>query len=91
MRTMSRTALMLLGSISLFAFGTTGAIAAQALPAGCTKDQGVITCTSSDPVGNSENSGGQSQTKDTNTTSQGNLTNKKNSCTTGPGNQTTCP
>jgi hypothetical protein len=90
MRTKSRTALMLLGSISLFAFGTTGAIAAQALPAGCTKDQGVITCTSSDPVGNSENSGGQSQSRDTSTTSQGNLTNKKNSCTTGPGNQTTC-
>ena len=85
MRTKSRTALMLLGSLSLFAFGTTGAIAAQALGPGCTKDQGVITCT--DPVGNSENSGGKSQTKDT--TSQGNLTNKK--CTTGPGNQTTCP
>jgi hypothetical protein len=81
---MSRTAfLTLLGSISLFAFGTTGAIAGQ-VPSGCTKDQGTITC--SDPVGNSENSGGQSQTRDT--TSQGNLTNKK--CTTGPGNQTTC-
>jgi hypothetical protein len=87
---MSRTALVaLLGSVSWFAF-TTNAIAAQALPAGCTKDQGTVTCASSDPVGNSESSGGKSQTKDTTTTSQGNLTNKKNSCTTGPGNQTTC-
>ena len=83
MRTKSRTALILLGSMSLFAFGTTGAIAAN-LPGGCTKFQGVVTC--SDPVGQSEASGGQSRTKDT--TSQGNLTNKK--CTTGPGNQTTC-
>ena len=91
MRTMSRTALMLLGSISLFAFGTSGAIAAQALGPGCTKDQGVITCTSSDPVGNSNPKGGQSQDVTTTTTSQGNTTNKKTGCTTGPGNQTTCP
>jgi hypothetical protein len=88
---MSRTALLaLLGSIAWFAVGTTELIAAQALPAGCTKYQGTITCPSSDPVGNSENSGGQSQTTDTSTTSQGNLTNKQNKCTTGPGNQTTC-
>ena len=87
MCTMSRTALLtLLGSISLFAFGTTGAIADQ-LPSNCSRDQGVVTCETSDHVGNSP-SDGPSQTKDTTSTSQGNTTNKK--CTTGPGNQTTC-
>ena len=80
-----------LALVSWFAFGTTEAIAAQALPDGCQKIQGTITCATSDPVGNSESSGGKSQTRDTSTTSQGNLTNKKTSCTTGPGNQTTCP
>ena len=88
---MSRTALVvLLGFMSWFAFGTADAIAAQALPEGCHKDQGTITCTTSDPVGNSESSNGNSQTRDTSTTSQGNLTNKQKKCTTGPGNQTTC-
>jgi hypothetical protein len=74
----------LLASVAFFGIGASGSIAAP-LPDNCTKDQGVITCP--DPVGNSENSGGNSQTRDT--TSRGNLTNKQ--CTSGPGNQTTCP
>jgi hypothetical protein len=79
----------LLASVASFGFGVSGSIAAP-LPDNCTKDQGVVTCQTSDPVGNSENSGGNSQTRDTTDTSRGNLTNKKSSCTSGPGNQTTC-
>jgi Spy/CpxP family protein refolding chaperone len=48
-----------------------GAFAAQALPEGCSKDQGKITCTS----GPGKNQGGVGST----TTSQGNLTNKQQS------------
>jgi hypothetical protein len=92
---MSRAALLallaLLGSMSWFAFGTTDAIAAAPAPDGCQKIHGTILCATSDPVGNSESSGGNSQTRDTSSTSQGNTTNKFQSCTTGPGNQTTCP
>lgn len=54
--------------------------AAQALPEECEKIRGTIECV--DPVGNSENSGGQSQ--EVVTTSQGNLKNKQE-CS-GPGN-----
>jgi len=56
--------------------------AAQALPEECEKIKGTIECV--DPVGNSENSGGQSQ--EVVTTSQGNLKNKQE-CS-GPGNST---
>jgi hypothetical protein len=49
-------------------------------PTNCEKFRGEWIC--EDPVGNSENSDGQSQTVDT--TSRGNLTNKKE-CS-GPGN-----
>jgi len=42
----------------------------------------------SDPVGNSENSGGQSQTGDTDAGGQGNLQNKETCTNSGPGNQT---
>jgi hypothetical protein len=76
--------LAMVASVASFCAGISTAGAAP-LPDNCTKDQGVITCP--DPVGNSENSGGKSQTRDT--TSRGNLTNKQ--CTSGPGNQTTCP
>ena len=46
----------------------------------------------SDPVGNSENSDGKSQTRDDETTSNGTLNNrpKHQECTSGPGNQTSC-
>lgn len=56
------------------------------------RTQGEVTCViaTSDPVGNSESSGGKSQTRDTTTTStgQGNSGNKSksSSCTSGPGN-----
>jgi hypothetical protein len=92
---MSRTASLprliayaMLASIAAFAFSSSGAMAAQALPPGCQKVQGTITCTSSDPVGNCQNN--QCQTRDEDTSSQGNLNNKKCSCTSGPGNQITC-
>jgi hypothetical protein len=64
-----------------FAFST-AVFAAQALPEECEKIKGTITCV--DPVGNSEESGGQSQSVDT--TSQGNLKNKQE-CS-GPGAST---
>ena len=52
--------------------------AAQSLPSGCTKTQGTITCvTPTTQVGNSSNYKGGSTT-----TSQGNLTNKKQSTPT---------
>lgn len=60
------------------------------------KVNGTVTCTfaTSDPVGNSEASGGQSQTRDTTTTNggQGNLGNKDTSTSScvGPGNAK-CP
>ena len=60
------------------------------------KVNGSVSCTyeTSDPVGNSEASGGQSQTRDTTTVKggQGNLSNKETldtSCT-GPGNSRNC-
>jgi hypothetical protein len=80
----------MLAFLAAFAFGASGAMADPCCPAGCQKVNGTITCTSSDPVGNSENSGGQSQSRDTDTSSQGNFTNKKCSCVSGPGNQITC-
>ena len=57
-----------------------------------TKTNGTVTCTIVDPVGNSENSDGQSQTRDSSNTEQGNLTPKdKNPTTcTGPGNSKNC-
>ena len=56
------------------------------------KTNGTVSCViaTSDPVGNSEASGGKSQTRDTTTTSggQGNLDNKetRDTQTSGPGN-----
>jgi hypothetical protein len=76
--------LAILASVASFGLGVSGAIADPA-PAGCTKEQGLIVCP--DPVGNSQNSDGKSQTRDTQ--SRGNTTNKL--CTSGPGNQTSCP
>jgi hypothetical protein len=57
-----------------------------------TKVNGVVTCTVVDPVGNSEASGGKSQTRDTSDAEQGNLTpkNKNASTCTGPGNSKNC-
>ena len=56
------------------------------------RDGGTVKCLVSDPVGNSENSGGKSQTRDEETTSNGTLNNrpKHQECTSGPGNQTSC-
>ena len=56
------------------------------------RDGGTVSCTISDPVGNSENSDGKSQTRDDETTSNGTLNNrpKHQECTSGPGNQTSC-
>lgn len=56
------------------------------------RDGGQVSCIVSDPVGNSENSGGKSQTRDDSTTSNGTLNNtpQKEECTSGPGNQSSC-
>ena len=53
-----------------------------------TKVKGTVTCTVIDPVGNSEVSGGKSQSRDTADAEQGNLTPKDKNATTstGPGN-----
>jgi hypothetical protein len=91
---MSRTALlMLLGSISLFAFGTTTALAASPSQTSCesgggtfTNDSGTKTCTyPSTGVGNCQNNTcQQTQTTDT---GQGNLGNKPGTTCTGPKGQ----
>jgi hypothetical protein len=92
---MSRTASLprliayaMLASIAAFAFSSSGAMADPTVPPGCDKVRGEILCSSSDPVGNCEND--QCQTRDEKTSSRGNLTNKKCTCTSGPGNQITC-
>ena len=85
---MSRT-IAILAAVATLTLYTSPTSAAN-LPSNCTKVQGTITCETEDPVGNSENSGGNSQTRETTTTSQGNLSNKRNSCSSGPGNQSTC-
>jgi hypothetical protein len=53
-----------------------------------TRTNGSVSCVTSDPVGNSENSGGKSQTRDTDEGGQGNLSNKETCTASGPGNQT---
>jgi len=57
-------------------------MAAQSLPAGCEKETGDILC--EDPVGESEASGGQSQSVDTST--KGSLHNTNKLECSGPGN-----
>ncbi len=52
-----------------------------------TRTNGAVDCVVSDPVGNSENSDGKSQTRDTDAGGQGNLGNKETCAETGPGNQ----
>jgi hypothetical protein len=54
------------------------------------RDGGTVSCTYSDPVGNSENSGGKSQTRDKEESSKGTLKNDpQHECEeSGPGNQT---
>jgi hypothetical protein len=94
------------GTLSLgmwIGIGSTLASAASPSQSSCTssggtfyKVNGTVTCTfaTSDPVGNSESSGGQSQSRDTTTTNtgQGNDGNKATSGSTcvGPGNAK-CP
>jgi hypothetical protein len=70
--------LLMASALVLASFGT--ASAQFDAPTNCEKFRGEWIC--EDPVGNSENSDGNSQTVDT--TSRGNLTNKKE-CS-GPGN-----
>lgn len=65
---------------AFFLAASTSTFAAPDYGDDCEKIRGTITCV--DPVGNSENSGGQSQ--EVVTTSQGNLKNKQE-CS-GPGN-----
>ena len=50
-----------------------------------TKVQGQVSCVIVDPVGNSEASGGKSETRDIDTTGQGNIGNKTQKLCTGPG------
>jgi hypothetical protein len=52
-----------------------------------TRTNGSVSCVVSDPVGNSENSGGKSQTRDNDAGGQGNLANKETCTQSGPGNQ----
>jgi hypothetical protein len=93
MRTKSRTALMLLGSISLFAFGTTTALAASPSQQQCeasggtfTNEAGTKVCVSGPtPVGNCQNN--SCQTTTTTNTGQGNLDNKPTSKCSGPPGQ----
>jgi hypothetical protein len=90
---MSRISLMLLGSISLFAFGTTAALAASPSQTTCeaaggtfTNDSGTKVCTSGPtPVGNCDNN--SCQTTTTTNTGQGNLGNKPTSTCVGPPGQ----
>ena len=53
-----------------------------------TRTNGSVSCETSDPVGNSERSGGKSQTRDVDEGGQGNLSNKETCTASGPGNQT---
>jgi hypothetical protein len=93
MRTKSRTALMLLGSISLFAFGTTATLAASPSQTQCeasggtfTNEAGTKVCVSAPkPVGNCQNNSCQTTTNTD--TGQGNLGNKPTSTCTGPKGQ----
>ena len=93
MRTMSRTALMLLGSISLFAFGTTATLAASPSQQQCTEQGGTFSNESGTkvcvlgpkPVGNCQND--SCQTTTTTDTGQGNLNNKPTSKCSGPPGQ----
>jgi hypothetical protein len=93
MRTKSRTALMLLGSISLFAFGTTATLAASPSQTQCeasggtfTNEAGTKVCVSAPkPVGNCQNNSCQTTTNTD--TGQGNLGNKPTSACTGPKGQ----
>ena len=55
------------------------------------RTNGTATCVVSDPVGNSEASGGKSQTRDKEDSAKGNITPKDPAtCTSGPGNQSSC-
>jgi hypothetical protein len=91
--------LALLAAVASFGVGSTSAWAASPSQQECEaaggtfgKEQGTVTCTVKDPVGESEASGGKSQTRDVAEKDQGNITPKKGEpCTSGPGNQTTCP
>jgi hypothetical protein len=91
---MSKTALMLLGSISWFAFGTTATLAASPSQTQCEESGGIFTnesgtkvCVSQPkPVGNCQND--SCQTTQTTSTGQGNLDNKPTGPTcTGPKGQ----
>ena len=55
-----------------------------------TKVRGEVSCVTVDPVGNSEASGGKSQTRDTDTTGRGNIDNKQQTECSGPGNSNNC-
>jgi hypothetical protein len=90
---MSKTALMLLGSISLFAFGTTATLAASPSQTQCAALGGTLENQSGtkvcvgvpQPVGNCQND--SCQTTTTTDTGQGNLNNKPTSTCTGPKGQ----
>jgi hypothetical protein len=77
---MSKLTIIALAALSL----ATPALAQFDAPTNCEKFRGEWIC--EDPVGESEHSGGQSQTETT--TSRGNLTNKQE-CS-GPGNSSNC-
>jgi len=90
---MSRTALLVIGSVSLFAFGTTAALTASPSQTSCeasggtfTNEAGTKVCVSGPtPVGNCNNS--SCQTTTTTDTGQGNLGNKPTSKCSGPPGQ----
>jgi hypothetical protein len=98
MRTKSPTTLMLLGSISLFAFGATGAVAASVSEQICTSDGGswdkptkTCTHTSTDTAGKSDTK----WTSETTDTAHGNLKNDQSTtdttCIGGPGGSKPAP
>lgn len=75
----------------LLALGAASAFAAKATcPDGSEpiRDGGTVSCTTVDPVGNSEASGGNSQTNDSSVTSNGTIKNEPQKVTdcSGPGN-----
>jgi opacity protein-like surface antigen len=70
-----------LAAVALLVLSASAASAAQALPDECEKIKGTITCV--DPVGNSEESDGHSQTVDT--SDKGDLKNPQKFQCSGPG------
>lgn len=95
MTTRARLLFFSLLTCALIALSAASVLGAQATcPDGSdpVRDGGTVSCTTVDPVGNSESSGGHSQETTDSTTSNGTIKNepqKETECT-GPGNSPNC-